>query len=277
MSNVSIYDKNWIDLVFEGKNKAYGAYQLRQENSKTSLLALFGGAFFFLTIIGLGLFLTYFGEKPLAEPTTDDALVIRLSEIHPPKNDNPKKDVVVPLKDEPVKKIENKELKNPVIVKSNDNPDDVIPNKELKNNTPEHSNPNSSNTIGTGVVNSTEPGTKSGGTDEGERKENTVNTTNELDRLPEFPGGIKAFHRYIGEHIDKPETDSDVSTMTVIMSFVIEKDGSMTDIKILRSTDKDLEKAAIKVLKSLKTKWAPGYKDGEKVRTLYVQPIRVNF
>ncbi|TBX64990.1 energy transducer TonB [Flavobacterium silvisoli] len=277
MSNVSIYDKNWIDLVFEGKNKAYGAYQLRQENSKTSLLALLGGAFFFLTVIGLGLFLTSFGEKSVTEPIIDDALLIRLSEIHPPKNDSPKKDIAIPLKDKPAKKIENKELKNPIIVKSNDNPDDVKSNKEIKNNSPENSNPNGSNASGIGMVTSAEPGTKSAGTEDGEKKENIVNTTNELDRLPEFPGGIKAFHRYIGEHIDKPETDSDVATMTVIMSFVIEKDGSMTDIKILRSTDKELEKAAIKVLKSLKTKWAPGYKDGEKVRTLYVQPIRVNY
>ena len=50
MSNVSIYEKNWIDLVFEGKNKAYGAYQLRQENSKTSLFALIGGVVFFFNM-----------------------------------------------------------------------------------------------------------------------------------------------------------------------------------------------------------------------------------
>jgi protein TonB len=42
MSNVSIYEKNWIDLVFEDKNKAYGAYQLRQENSRTTLFAFLG-------------------------------------------------------------------------------------------------------------------------------------------------------------------------------------------------------------------------------------------
>ena len=43
MSNVSIYDKSWLDLVFDGKNKEYGAYQLRQQNPRTTLMALFMG------------------------------------------------------------------------------------------------------------------------------------------------------------------------------------------------------------------------------------------
>jgi protein TonB len=46
MSNVSIFEKKWIDLVFEGKNKAYGAYQLRQENPKTTIKALFSALLF---------------------------------------------------------------------------------------------------------------------------------------------------------------------------------------------------------------------------------------
>ncbi|WP_162127529.1 energy transducer TonB [Flavobacterium phycosphaerae] len=276
MSNVSIYDKNWIDLVFEDKNKAYGAYQLRQENSKTSLLALLSGALFFLTTIGLGLFLTSFGEKPLAPSVTDKGIIIKLSEIHPPKNDSPKKDIIIPNTKKPTQKIEKKELKNPIIVKANNNPDEVKKNSEPKNDLTDNPNPNGTNTTGSVVSTTVDTGTKFGGTDSGEKKSNTVNTTNELDRLPEFPGGIKALHKYIGDNIDKPEIDENVGSVTAIVSFVIEKDGSMTDIKVLRSTDKELEKAAVKVLKSLKTKWAPGFKDGEKVRTLYVQPIRVN-
>jgi protein TonB len=276
MSNVSIYGKNWIDLVFEGKNKAYGAYQLRQENSKTSLLALLGGATFFLAVIGLGLFLTSFGEKPIVETVTEEGIVIKLSDIHPPENDKPKKDIVVPNIDKPAKKIESKDLKNPIIVKSADNPDIIKTNKEPKENPIDNPNTTGGNTTGTTTTTTIDTGIKTIGNDGAEKKGNTVSTTNELDRLPEFPGGIKALHKYIGDNIDKPETDSDVASISVIMSFVIEKDGSMTDIKVLRSSDKALEKAAIKVLKSLKTKWAPGYKDGEKVRTLYVQPIRVN-
>ena len=52
MSNVSIYEKNWIDLVFEDKNKAYGAYQLRQENSRTTLFAFLGSLTLILVLLG---------------------------------------------------------------------------------------------------------------------------------------------------------------------------------------------------------------------------------
>lgn len=49
----------------------------------------------------------------------------------------------------------------------------------------------------------------------------------------------------------------------------------MTDIKVLRSSDKNLEKEAILVLKALNVKWSPGFKDGDKVRVLYTLPIKL--
>jgi protein TonB len=59
------------------------------------------------------------------------------------------------------------------------------------------------------------------------------------------------------------------------MSFVIEKDGSMTDIKVVRNPGYGLDKEAIRVLKSLRTKWSAGMKNGKKVRTQYTLPILV--
>ena len=96
-----------------------------------------------------------------------------------------------------------------------------------------------------------------------------------LDRLPEYPGGIKKFYEYVGNNFEKPDIEEHLNGISVIMSFVIEKDGAMSSIKVLRSSDKNLEKEAIRVLRSLKVKWTPGYKDGEKIRTLYTLPIKV--
>lgn len=64
MSNVSIYEKNWIDLVFEDKNKAYGAYQLRQENSRTTLFAFLGSLTLILVLLGGWFLFSSFGSKP---------------------------------------------------------------------------------------------------------------------------------------------------------------------------------------------------------------------
>ena len=60
-----------------------------------------------------------------------------------------------------------------------------------------------------------------------------------------------------------------------MVSFVIEKDGSMSDIKVLRNPGYGLDKEAVRVLKSLKTKWKPGVKDGQFVRTQYTLPIKI--
>lgn len=67
MSNVSIYEKNWTNLVFEDRNKEYGAYQLRQENPKTALLAFIVGILLIFALIGSWLLLSSFGEKSIVE------------------------------------------------------------------------------------------------------------------------------------------------------------------------------------------------------------------
>ena len=93
-----------------------------------------------------------------------------------------------------------------------------------------------------------------------------------VDKLPEYPGGIQAFYTYIGTNFEKLEVEE---TISVIVAFVIEKDGSMTDIRVLRSAAPGIDREAIRVLKSSRTKWKPGIKDGKPVRTEYKLPIKV--
>lgn len=277
MSNVSIYEKNWTDLVFEDKNKAYGAYQLRQENSKTTLLAFIVSILFLFSLIGSWLLFSSFGNKTDTLPIIDDGIIITLSDYNPPKKEEPKKvEAVLPLKKaEETKKIEKKDLVNVTLVKREDNPDDIKTNKELKETTSE-TKTDGATTSGIKVTGFSDIGTTSTLTkSEGGKGEGLVKAE-VLDRLPAYPGGIKKFYEYIINTVEKPEVDeSSGNTISVLMSFVIEKDGSMTDIKVLRSSDKNLERESIRVLKALKVKWSPGFKDGEKVRTLYTLPIKV--
>ncbi|WP_284652423.1 energy transducer TonB [Flavobacterium terrisoli] len=280
MSNVSIYEKNWIDLVFDGKNKAYGAYQLRQENSKTSLIALISGITFFCGAIGLGLFLTSFGDAAKELPGNPDVIIQVDAYNYPPeKNEEPKSDIVVPpVEDEPTEKVTSKDLVDPVIVKSTDNPDDITKNVDLgkRNDDP---NPNGGDSKGnlTPVNTGGSPtGTGKEGGDGKGKGPGPVVTTNNLDVLPEYPGGMPAFYKYVQRTFTRPEIDdSGEISMSVIMSFVIEKDGTLTDIKAIRSTDPNMEKEAIRILRALKVKWTPGMKDGEPVRTLFMLPIKV--
>lgn len=269
MSNVNIYEKNWCDLVFEDKNKSYGAYQLRQENQKTTLFALLGGVTFVVAGIGTWLLFSSFVSDPIVKPIDDaGGIIVTLSGYHPPKTETAKPKTKQTHTQNSVEPINNLNflVATPSLVTEN-----VPTNNNLS------TNQNTTPETGTGI----DTPTNSGGITTGTAAIPVVGKdpgpigTNELDRLPEYPGGIKNFYEYVGNNFERPEVDENLSSLNVIMSFVIEKDGSMSDVKVLRSSDKSIEKEAIRVLKSLKIKWSPGFKDGEKVRVLYTLPIKV--
>lgn len=275
MSHVSIYEKNWIDLVFEGKNKAYGAYQLRQENTKTSLIAFIGGITFMLAIIGGGLLLTSFDDAPVVDniPYILDESITPVDLTPIQESEKPKKTETSAAAPQEPSTVEPQDLSRMVVTETSQANANVPTNQEVRDTPPT----NDGN--GTGTL--TDVGNNGGGNDNGEDGGGTTGngepfTTNKLDKLPLFPGGMDRFYKYVSNNINRPEMDEDRQiSMSVVMAFVIEKDGSMTDIRALRSTDKDLEREAIRVLKSLKTKWEPGYQNDKPVRTLYMLPIKV--
>lgn len=266
MSNLSIFEKKWIDLVFEGKNKAYGAYQLRQESTKTTVLAFISGISFIVVVSGIGLFLSSFGAKPKMNPDipVPDSIVIT------PYRNEP--EVVKPLVQPPASSAPDVEVpknKNFVAAPTDQSEPDVPITSELPTtNTPTGTpggtgtNPNPSNGGGTTIL-----------------PEPTLPPTGPivpaaLDEQPDFPGGIDRFRKQVGEKFNTPELD-EVVVVSVIVSFVIEKDGTMTDIKVLKNPGYDLDKEAIRVLKSIKTKWKPGKIKGQLMRTQYTLPIKV--
>ncbi|MBL7887682.1 MAG: energy transducer TonB [Flavobacterium sp.] len=273
MSNVSIFEKKWIDLVFEGKNKEYGAYQLRRESPRTTLRAFFFGIFSIVFVAGIGIFFSSFGPTP--KPIPDDGIYdsIIVVNVEPPieKKKNNKKIEEHETESKPAEKIP--ENKKPIVVETKE-ADPIVPkNDDLpKTNTPaggtENGIGNKPTTPSTG-----NPGGSIDG--EGETKKPEVEVIAAvLDAQPEFPGGIKKFYQYVGDNFEKQEID-EVESITVNVSFVIEKDGSMSDIKVLRNPGYGLDKEAIRVLKSLRTKWKPGVLNGEFVRTRYNLPITV--
>ncbi|PJE43920.1 MAG: energy transducer TonB [Flavobacterium sp.] len=272
MSHVSIYEKNWIDLVFEGKNKAYGAYQLRQENTKTSLIAFIGGITFMLSLIGGGLMLTSFDDTAVVcqFPIIENERIVPV-DMDPIKEQQKEESAAAAPQE--ISEVKPQDLSRMVVAQTNEATPDVQTNQEIRETPPA----NDGN--GTGTL--TDVGNNGGGDDNGNDDASTpgINepvTTNKLDKLPLFPGGMDRFYKYVSNNINRPEIEEDSQiTMSVVMAFVIEKDGSMTDIRALRSTDKNLEREAIRVLKSLKTKWEPGYQNDKPVRTLYMLPIKV--
>ncbi|MGH2667286.1 energy transducer TonB [Flavobacterium sp.] len=93
-----------------------------------------------------------------------------------------------------------------------------------------------------------------------------------IEKAPEFPGGMKAFEEYIEKNFKYPDVKSLIGR--VIVQFVIEKDGSLTDIRVLRDVGYGTGKEAIRVLKNC-PKWSPGVHNGQILRIRYSLPINI--
>jgi len=268
MSKLSLYETKWTNLVFENKNKEYGAYQLRQESAKTSFSALLLGLLFIATLASISLLINKFQSPVSVEaPMVIDepVIVVNIDNRHRAIEEEVKP--IVPQKKDPITTSDSQQLTNPRVVASDQAVQNIASNTD---NAPVSDNTSS----GTGSdVNALPTDTMNGNTGPAIDIIDPVSTT-ELDRLPEFPGGMSKFYTYVGNNFKRPDLDVD-KTIRVYVSFVIEKDGSMTDILVRNDPGYGLGKEAVRVLKSLKTKWTPGMINAKPVRTAYNLPITI--
>lgn len=94
-----------------------------------------------------------------------------------------------------------------------------------------------------------------------------------VEQMPSFPGGDAALMQYLNSHIKYPAIAEENGVQgRVIVSFVVERDGSITDVKVLKSADPSLDKEAVRVTKSM-PKWIPGKQNGSSVRVKYTLPV----
>ena len=104
------------------------------------------------------------------------------------------------------------------------------------------------------------------------KDDNSIYNSSGLDVRPEYPGGMPEFYLYIQKNYKVPYVKG--LSGKVLVSFVIEKDGSITDIKVLRDAGHGTGDEAVRILKNCK-KWSPGEQNGAKVRCSYVLPINL--
>lgn len=275
MSKLNLYESNWTNLVFENKNKDYGAYQLRQETTKTSIHALSLGVLLCTALIIVPSLLIRQKDSTATILPDLTKTVVTLTDIYSEKTKEAAAAAPLPeaKQQKPTENIDTKQLINPTVV-SAPQATPVDKYSQTKNN------PTDSTTEGTAISGSNTPngtGIEGGtGTGTGTAISNTngseVITTELLDKKPQFPGGIEKFYRYVANNFNSPALEEG-KTIRIFVSFVVEKDGSMTNIKVINNPGAVLEKEAIRVLKSIKAKWTPGMVNSTAVRTAYNLPI----
>lgn len=278
MNTKNIYNADFLDILFDGRNKDYGAYDLRRTEDKRVRKALIGTASIALVIVG-GYVL---GNNLKVSPTNTlfadrrDSVVMRELPMEkdplpppPPANPTPPPPAVSSVKlstptiapDELVTVADEvphlDSIGNKAIALTNTQGDDVngADIAALMGGTPG----------GTGSV--VEP--PSGGGGETERPFNWV------EIMPSFPGGEAALMKYLRDNVRYPHMAQENGVSgTIFVSFVIDKHGTISDVKTVGAhVGAGLEEEAARVVKKMPS-WKPGKQNGEYVAVQFNLPIR---
>ncbi len=265
---LDLFKPQWLDLVFEGRNKKYGAYELRKENPKTSIKALIGGAIIFALALGLPLLLDMLPSNE-AKNTLDEKVV--LVNIEKPKEDPLKPPPPPP--EPPKPKVDEVKFVKPEVVEAKKVVEEVKTIEDLKDKNIAAKDQKGDANAEVVIDQPTGDGDKGA-----EIVDNNVYSSAGIEVQPEFPGGAAGFNKYCSKNyktediIDKLNSDL---KGRVFVEFVVEKDGSLTDIKVIRDLGFGTGAEAIRLLKSA-PKWKPGVQNGKTIRVRYSLPISLD-
>ncbi|WP_131538336.1 energy transducer TonB [Pedobacter nototheniae] len=270
MSKLDIFRKEWLEVVFADKNKNYGAYQLRKTNGSNTTKALIIGSIIFLVL--------FFSPKIYSLikgsiDTQDEQLKAQEVIIAPPPPVDPKTPPPPPV-EPPPPKVDQVKMP-PAIVK----PDNLVRDEEpptvekLKEADPGQRDIKGDPTADIVIA---EP------VGEGPKREaavavddNKVYDFVSIEKQPGFPGGMPKFYSYLSKAIKYPPMAQENNVQgKVFLSFVVEKDGKLTDIQVTRGLGSGTDEEAVRVLKA-SPRWDPGIQNGKPVRVKF--NINVNF
>lgn len=277
MAKIDLYDPKWVEMVFAGKNKEYGAYQLRKGTSGRNIKALL------ILVIAAALVGGFLAWKVIEQKQAEEQQAymeaMELAKLQQQaKKEEKKKEPVKPKvemkKEIPVAR-ETQKFTAPVIkkdelvkeenqVKQMDKLDDKAAvgteNKEgVKDRTVE--------AVRNDIAVAAPPPPPA------PKPEVATKVFDVVEEMPSFPGGNGALMSYLASNIKYPVVAQENGVKgRVIVSFVVERDGSISDVRVARSVDPSLDREAQRVVKSM-PRWKPGKQNGSAVRVKYTVPV----
>ncbi|KLT67245.1 energy transducer TonB [Pedobacter sp. BMA] len=271
-SSFNLYKTEWLDLVFANRNKNYGAYELRSKSSAITTRALFIASALFLLLFCSPLIYSKLVPKEII--VEDKAKLVTLDNvIHQmkPKTEPEKK--AEPAKAEPVKVKTVALSQNIVVVNKVDLPDPPTV-KEIENAVISDKTQEGIISPAAVVTTSTGTGDGNGTAKDGERTGSNEPVGLEgVDEYPEFAGGAKAWSKYMERNLRYPSRAQEENIQgKVFVSFVVERDGSITDVSVIRGIGFGCDEEAMKVIKKSPL-WKPGRNKGTAVRVRYNMAI----
>lgn len=277
--NVDLTSKEWRDIVFENKNKEFGAYELRAKSDKRHNMAmlwlLVGLVVLIVMIIGYSKYSDYRAEqkaleaKELAEKMAQAQLE---AEEEAPEEEAPEEqkfEQEVPQVPEEVLATVQvtqiaivNEVKNEIMSQEEQQHNEVavgVVNQEGSNDADKFQSVKEQVVV---VEEKVEP-----------KKPEPEKIFVAVEQPAEFKGGQSALMKFLSNNIRYPEAaQQNGISGRVIVKFVVEKDGSISGAQIVKGVDKDLDREALRVVNKM-PKWQPGKNNGQPVRSYFNLPV----
>lgn len=258
--------QGWLSLVFEGRNKDYGAYVHREESSDRHLKAMV-----IITVVALGLiFLPKMIQSVL--PVVVNQSIGQIAELNPTliETQNVDKDPVqIDVPPPPALNLKETTKFTPPLVSADDKvrDEDLILTQQALTES------------GAAISIATVEGVPGGTVDIATVKDNLA-LVEESERpfltaevMPEFFGGTPALMKWLQDNLIYPVPAQEQNIQgRVVLRFVVKPDGSIDDVQILKSLDPSCDKEAVRVVKKM-PKWNPGRQNGNAVAVYYSLPI----
>jgi protein TonB len=264
ISKFDLYKTGWLDLVFDDRNKDYGAYDLRH-NYANNVVRAMGATFLVIGLLcGASIVFRAAPQETMIPVVNDPTVKILPPPVAPVKHVDPPK----PLRAEPpAHPIATTRFVPPVVV-----PDPIAEKPPVTTQlTGAIGQVDSKGTTSTGNVLPIEPNAGNGSAQPTDDKK--VYPSYGLDVMPEPVGGDKAWAKFLNKNLRFPAVAQDDGVSgKVILSFIIEKDGSLSNIVVDRAAGHGFDEEALRVLKLAKA-WKPGMQNGQAVRVKYEIPI----
>ena len=275
--DVDLSSREWTDIIFEGKNKEFGAYELRTQSARRHNIAMLSVVVVIAVFLIVSLFVSQIerAEETITGEAEQEMVSVDTTQDEPEPEEEPEERFEEPE----VEEVLPEEVLNTVKVTEIAIVDDseVTKEDEVKNQ-----------------EELTQTETAFGATDfdkgtddvtvvrevrdevvvEEKKAPEPEKIFTAVEESPKFPGGEAELYKYLNKNIRYPEIAAQNNIQgRVVVQFVVEKDGSVGEVKVVRGVDPDLDKEAVRVVKSM-PKFIPGKMNGQNVRVWHTLPIK---
>jgi len=267
--DINIDSSEWCDVIFEGKNKAYGAYHLRQSSSKRHIVAFLTVMLLMAGVVAIPNLVSAVKNMQRETAITTEGIA-KLSEI-PIDKQLPEENIVKQEQAPPPPPLKPTVKFTPPVISRDD---DVADDEEMAAISDLLDNPNQISKFNV-------KGDDINGVDLADLPQIIVpidppkdeDPVDFVEQMPQFPGGERELNTHISKNLKYPIPAQENGIQgRVIIRFVVTASGEISDVKVMRGIDSACDKEAVRVVKSM-PRWIPGKQNGRNVAVYFTLPI----